>query len=140
VVVSAVDRNTGARVAIKKCPNVFEDALDAKRIAREIRLLRHFHHPNIVKVRGGGRGGAAREEERERKRERGGERLWKWMGGLVVGWLSEGSWSVEGVSWSAYPQAFLSDDTTKTDYGPDGAGASGLCGRVHGEDSSFTFD
>ena len=51
VVVSALDQQTGARVAIKKCPNVFEDPLDAKRIAREIRLLRHFHHPNIIKVR-----------------------------------------------------------------------------------------
>lgn len=50
MVVSALDRQTGARVAIKKCPNVFEDPLDAKRIAREIRLLRHFHHPNIIKV------------------------------------------------------------------------------------------
>lgn len=38
-------------MAIKKCPNVFEDPLDAKRIAREIRLLRHFHHPNIIKVK-----------------------------------------------------------------------------------------
>ena len=45
-----MDRQTGQKVAIKKCPNVFEDPLDAKRIAREIRLLRHFHHPNIVKV------------------------------------------------------------------------------------------
>ncbi len=26
------------------------DPLDAKRIAREIRLLRHFHHPNITKL------------------------------------------------------------------------------------------
>jgi len=51
VVVSALDRTTsGEKVAIKKCPNVFEDPLDAKRIAREIRLLRHFHHPNIVKL------------------------------------------------------------------------------------------
>jgi hypothetical protein len=51
VVVSARDRTTsGEKVAIKKCPNVFGDPLDAKRIAREIRLLRHFHHPNIVKL------------------------------------------------------------------------------------------
>ena len=49
--VSATDRQTGARVAIKKCPSVFKDPLDAKRIAREIRLLRHFRHPNIIKVR-----------------------------------------------------------------------------------------
>eukprot|EP00624_Nannochloropsis_granulata_P003638 evm.model.NODE_28365_length_4290_cov_18.676689.1 len=51
VVVSALDRTMGGeKVAIKKCPNVFEDPLDAKRIAREIRLLRHFHHPNIVRL------------------------------------------------------------------------------------------
>jgi mitogen-activated protein kinase 1/3 len=50
VVVSATDRVTGQKVAIKKCPNIFEDPLDAKRIAREIRLLRHFNHPNIIKI------------------------------------------------------------------------------------------
>lgn len=41
---------TGLKVAIKKCPNIFEDPLDAKRIAREIRLLRYFNHPNIIKI------------------------------------------------------------------------------------------
>lgn len=50
VVASALDRQSGIKVAIKKCPNVFEDPLDAKRIAREIRLLRHFNHPNIIKI------------------------------------------------------------------------------------------
>jgi mitogen-activated protein kinase 1/3 len=50
VVVSALDLALGQKVAIKKCPNVFEDPSDAKRIAREIRLLRHFQHPNIVKL------------------------------------------------------------------------------------------
>jgi len=49
-VVSAVDRVTSQKVAIKKCPNIFEDPLDAKRIAREIRLLRHFNHPNIIRI------------------------------------------------------------------------------------------
>lgn len=41
------------QVAIKKCPNAFEDLVDAKRIVREIRLLMHFRHENIVKVSGG---------------------------------------------------------------------------------------
>jgi len=50
VVVSALDLALGQKVAIKKCPNIFEDPSDAKRIAREIRLLRHFQHPNIVKL------------------------------------------------------------------------------------------
>lgn len=54
---SATDAVAGAKVAIKKCPNAFEDLVDAKRIVREIRLLMHFRHENIVRVRilcGGG--------------------------------------------------------------------------------------
>jgi len=50
VVISAVDHVTGHKVAIKKCPSAFEDLVDAKRIVREIRLLMHFNHENIVKV------------------------------------------------------------------------------------------
>ena len=50
VVISAVDHVTGQKVAIKKCPSAFEDLVDAKRIVREIRLLMHFNHENIVKV------------------------------------------------------------------------------------------
>lgn len=51
VVISAMDHVAGHKVAIKKCPNAFEDLVDAKRIVREIRLLMHFRHENIVKVR-----------------------------------------------------------------------------------------
>jgi mitogen-activated protein kinase 1/3 len=51
VVISATDHATGRKVAIKKCPSAFEDLVDAKRIVREIRLLMHFNHENIVKVR-----------------------------------------------------------------------------------------
>jgi len=50
VVISAVDHEFNAKVAIKKIPNTFEDLVDAKRIVREIRLLRHFNHDNVIKV------------------------------------------------------------------------------------------
>lgn len=38
------------QVAIKKIPGAFDDLVDAKRIVREIRLLRHFNHENVIKV------------------------------------------------------------------------------------------
>lgn len=37
-------------MAIKKIPGVFDDLMDAKRIVREIRLLRHFNHENVMKL------------------------------------------------------------------------------------------
>ena len=40
------------QVAIKKVANVFHDLIDAKRILREIKLLRHFRqHENIIAVK-----------------------------------------------------------------------------------------
>jgi mitogen-activated protein kinase 1/3 len=50
VVISAQNTENGNKVAIKKVANAFEDLVDAKRIVREIRLLRHFHHENIMKI------------------------------------------------------------------------------------------
>ena len=38
------------KVAIKKVPNAFEDLIDAKRILREIKLLKFFNHENIVSL------------------------------------------------------------------------------------------
>lgn len=38
-------------VAIKKVSNVFEDAMASKRLLREVQLLRHFHHENILRLR-----------------------------------------------------------------------------------------
>lgn len=35
------------KVAIKKIPKAFDDLIDAKRILREIKLLRHFQHENV---------------------------------------------------------------------------------------------
>jgi len=41
---------TGKKVAIKKVANAFEDMVDAKRMLREVRLMRQFNHPNVVKL------------------------------------------------------------------------------------------
>lgn len=35
---------------MKKVQNAFDDLIDAKRILREIRLLRHFNHENIIRI------------------------------------------------------------------------------------------
>jgi len=52
VVCSAVDRSrNNKKIAIKKIPNAFDDLVDAKRILREVKLLRHFKHPNVVGLR-----------------------------------------------------------------------------------------
>jgi hypothetical protein len=48
VVASAVDNQTGDRVAIKKCFKLFNNLDDAKRVAREVRILSHLNHPHIV--------------------------------------------------------------------------------------------
>ncbi len=50
VVISAVNHEDDSKVAIKKIPGAFEDLIDAKRIVREIRLLRHFDHENVIKI------------------------------------------------------------------------------------------
>ena len=49
---SAEDTETGKKVAIKKIPNTFNDLTDAKRILREIKLMRHFEHENVRAVAG----------------------------------------------------------------------------------------
>ena len=49
VVASAHDSRTGYRVAIKRISRLFSDLIDAKRILREIKLLRHLStHDNVV--------------------------------------------------------------------------------------------
>jgi serine/threonine protein kinase len=50
VVCAARDRETGKRVAIKKVKNAFEHASDATRVLREVALLRHLKHPDIVEI------------------------------------------------------------------------------------------
>mmetsp|Transcript_18451 Transcript_18451/g.27342 ORF Transcript_18451/g.27342 Transcript_18451/m.27342 type:complete len:472 (-) Transcript_18451:170-1585(-) len=49
-VISAADAKEEKNVAIKMVPRAFNDEIDAKRILREIKLLRHFKHENIVSI------------------------------------------------------------------------------------------
>ncbi|XP_022374920.1 mitogen-activated protein kinase 12 isoform X2 [Enhydra lutris kenyoni] len=46
--VSAVDSRTGAKVAIKKLYRPFQSELYAKRAYRELRLLKHMRHENVI--------------------------------------------------------------------------------------------
>jgi hypothetical protein len=48
VVCSATHARTGERVAVKKVANAFDNATDARRTLREVRLLRHLRHDNVV--------------------------------------------------------------------------------------------
>ena len=50
VVISAKDSKAENDVAIKMVPRAFHDEIDAKRILREIKLLKHFRHENIVGI------------------------------------------------------------------------------------------
>jgi mitogen-activated protein kinase 1/3 len=51
MVCSATDaKKDNQKVAIKKIRDVFHNLTDAKRILREIKLLQHFDHPNIIKL------------------------------------------------------------------------------------------
>jgi len=50
VVISALDKETGEKVAIKKISRAFEDPIDAKRILREIKLMKKFSHENVIIV------------------------------------------------------------------------------------------
>jgi mitogen-activated protein kinase 7 len=51
VVCSAVHRVTKQRVAIKKIPDIFSQDTIAKRTLREVRILKHFKHDNIISIR-----------------------------------------------------------------------------------------
>jgi mitogen-activated protein kinase 1/3 len=51
MVVSCTDTLTGKKVAIKKISDVFDDHTTAKRILREVRLMRSINHPNILSLR-----------------------------------------------------------------------------------------
>jgi tRNA A-37 threonylcarbamoyl transferase component Bud32 len=50
VVISAHDSKRSKSAAIKMVPKAFNDEIDAKRILREIKLLKHFRHDNIVGI------------------------------------------------------------------------------------------
>jgi mitogen-activated protein kinase 1/3 len=50
-VYSAIDINTGERVAIKKIKNFLENKHESLRILREILLLHQLKHPNIINLK-----------------------------------------------------------------------------------------
>lgn len=45
---AAVNAETREEVAIKKVGNAFDNIIDAKRTLREIKLLRHMDHENVI--------------------------------------------------------------------------------------------
>ena len=47
---TANNTTSTSNVAIKMVPKAFSDEIDAKRILREIKLLKHFRHDNIVRI------------------------------------------------------------------------------------------
>ncbi|GAB2285134.1 Mitogen-activated protein kinase 1 [Dionaea muscipula] len=51
IVCSVLNGETGEMVAMKKIANAFDNYMDAKRTLREIKLLRHFDHENIIGLR-----------------------------------------------------------------------------------------
>lgn len=50
VVISAMDDVSGKKVAIKKIRRAFDDKVDAKRILREIKLMKKFVHENVIRI------------------------------------------------------------------------------------------
>lgn len=51
IVCSAINQEIQEEVAIKKIPNAFDNRIDAKRTLREIKLLRHMDHENVIAIR-----------------------------------------------------------------------------------------
>nr|DBA18978.1 TPA: hypothetical protein GDO54_014867 [Pyxicephalus adspersus] len=51
VVSSARRKGTGQKVAIKKIPNAFDVVTHAKRTLRELKILKHFKHDNIIAIK-----------------------------------------------------------------------------------------
>ncbi|XP_057419311.1 mitogen-activated protein kinase 7-like [Lotus japonicus] len=51
VVWSSINSETDEKVAIKKIGNVFENCTDAMRVLREMMLLRHIHHENVIALK-----------------------------------------------------------------------------------------
>ncbi|KAF8712946.1 hypothetical protein HU200_028732 [Digitaria exilis] len=48
---AAVNAQTREEVAIKKIGNAFDNQIDAKRTLREIKLLRHMKHENVISIK-----------------------------------------------------------------------------------------
>lgn len=51
VVCSALDNLTQEKVAIKKITKAFDHLTDTKRTLREIKILRHFSHENVIQIK-----------------------------------------------------------------------------------------
>ncbi|KAK0576958.1 hypothetical protein LWI29_025883 [Acer saccharum] len=51
IVCSSVNRETNEKVAIKKIHNAFENRVDALRTLRELKLLRHLRHENVIALK-----------------------------------------------------------------------------------------
>ncbi|KAH9731827.1 mitogen-activated protein kinase 4 [Citrus sinensis] len=51
IVCAAMNSETREEVAIKKIGNAFDNRIDAKRTLREIKLLRHMDHENIIAIK-----------------------------------------------------------------------------------------
>lgn len=51
IVCSSVNRETNEKVAIKKIHNAFENRIDALRTLRELKLLRHLRHENVIALK-----------------------------------------------------------------------------------------
>lgn len=50
VVISALNKSTNQKVAIKKITRAFDDPVDAKRILREIKLMKKLYHENVIRI------------------------------------------------------------------------------------------
>ncbi|KAL8501562.1 hypothetical protein ACS0TY_020908 [Phlomoides rotata] len=51
IVCSVLNTETNEMVAIKKIANAFDNYMDAKRTLREIKLLRHLDHENVIAIK-----------------------------------------------------------------------------------------
>ena len=51
VVCSAIDTENDSKVAIKKIPRTFDVVTTAKRTYRELKILKHFKHDNIISIK-----------------------------------------------------------------------------------------
>ncbi|KAE8702925.1 Mitogen-activated protein kinase 1 [Hibiscus syriacus] len=51
IVCSALNSDTNEQVALKKIANAFDNRIDAKRTLREIKLLRHMDHENVIAIK-----------------------------------------------------------------------------------------
>lgn len=51
IVCSSINRQTNEKVAIKKIHNTFDNRTDALRTLRELKLLRHVQHENVIALK-----------------------------------------------------------------------------------------